>query len=100
VQPDDPYSPGRGRPAEVPGPPAPRPPLSGYEGPPPTTPPPYGWQPERIVEPAPPRRLPAQDHTAIDAAEARARTLTYGVGVVVGAILLIVLCGLCGRALF
>jgi len=74
--------------------------VAVYQGPPPTTPPPPGWHPVRIVEPAPPRRLPPQDHERIDEEEARARTLTQGVGIVVGAILVIVLFALCGRALF
>jgi hypothetical protein len=64
------------------------------------TPPPYAWQPAHVVEPAPPRSLPVQDHPAIDADEARARTLTYGLAAVAGAVLLIVLCALCGRTLF
>jgi hypothetical protein len=69
-----------------------------YQGPPTTTPPPTGWRPARLVEPPPPRRLPAQDHAHIDDEEARARTLTRGVGLVVAAILVIVACVLCGRA--
>jgi hypothetical protein len=52
------------------------------------------------VQPAPPRRLPAQNHGAIDDDEAKARTLTRGLGLLVGAILLILLCALCGRVLF
>jgi len=71
-----------------------------YHGPPPTTPPPSDWRPPHIVEPAPPRRLPAQDHIRIDDEEARARILTRGIGIVVGAILIVVLCALCGREVF
>jgi hypothetical protein len=41
-----------------------------------------------------------QDETAIDEAEDSARTLTYGIGMVAGAILLIVMCLLCSRLLF
>lgn len=52
------------------------------------------------MQPADPRALPAQNHAEIDAQEQSARTVTYGVGLVAGAILLIVLCALCGRALF
>jgi hypothetical protein len=76
--------------------------VSGYayQGPPPMTPPPAGWRPPHIVQPVPPRNLPRQDHGAIDEQEARARTLTQGMAMVAGAILLIVLCALCGRALF
>lgn len=72
----------------------------GYTGPPPNTPPPHDWRPEFIVQPAPPRPLPAQNHAEIDAREQSARTLTYGIGLVAGALLLIVLCALCGRVLF
>jgi len=52
------------------------------------------------VEPLPPRRLPAQDHGAIDEDETKARTLTRGLGLLVGAVLVILLCALCGRVLF
>jgi hypothetical protein len=71
-----------------------------YAGPPPSAPPPPGWRPELVVQPSPPRPLPPQDHADLDAREQSARTLTYGIGLVAGAILLIVLCALCGRALF
>jgi len=71
-----------------------------YDGPPPSTAPPKGWHPPRIVEPAPPRRLPPQDHQRLDEEEARARTFTQGMSLVVGAILLIVLLAVCARALF
>ena len=75
-------------------------PYQGYLGPPPTTAPPSGWQPPHVVQPAPPRRLPEQDHPAIDEDEARARTMTRGLAMVAGALLLVVLCSLCGRILF
>jgi hypothetical protein len=71
-----------------------------YTGPPPTTPPPPDWRPRLLVQPPPPRELPAQDDDALDAQEREARTLTYGVGMVAGAILLVILLVLCGRALF
>jgi hypothetical protein len=51
-------------------------------------------------EPAPPRELPPQDHAELDTAEQSARTVTYGIGMVAGAILLIVMCALCSRVLF
>jgi hypothetical protein len=51
-------------------------------------------------EPAPPRDLPPQDHAELDTAEKSARTITYGIGMVAGAVLLIVICALCSRALF
>lgn len=71
-----------------------------YPGPPPTTPPPKDWRPEFVVQPAAPRQLPGQDHAALDAQERAARTLTHGIGLVAGAVLLVVLCALCARALF
>jgi hypothetical protein len=37
---------------------------------------------------------------AIDEAEGSARTLTYGIGMVAGAIALILMCLLCSRLLF
>lgn len=52
------------------------------------------------IEPPPPRELPPQDHVELDAAEQSARTLTYGVGVLAGVIMLIVICTLCSRMLF
>jgi hypothetical protein len=73
---------------------------SEYSGPPPNIPPPHDWRPEFVVHPSPPRPLPTQDHADLDAREQSARTLTYGFGLVAGALLLIVLCALCGRALF
>jgi hypothetical protein len=53
-----------------------------------------------VVQPQPPRTLPPQDLAALDAQEHEARTITYGIGMVAGAVLLIVLLILCGRALF
>jgi hypothetical protein len=53
-----------------------------------------------LVQPPPPRDLPVQDLETLEVQEREARTLTYGVGMVAGAILLIVLLVLCGRALF
>jgi len=52
------------------------------------------------VEPPPPRALPPQDHGAIDVQEAAARTLTYGIGLVAGAVMLLALCALFARAIF
>ena len=71
-----------------------------YAGPPISAPPPTGWRPTHIVEPSPPRRLPEQDHTGIDAEEARARTFTNTVGIAGGLVLIVVLIVLCGRVLF
>jgi hypothetical protein len=44
--------------------------------------------------------LPAQDLAAIDAAERSARTVTYGIGMVAGALLLVAMCLVCSRLLF
>jgi hypothetical protein len=44
--------------------------------------------------------MPAQDETALDEAESSARTITYGIGMVAGAILLIVMVLLCSRLVF
>ena len=71
-----------------------------YAGPPRATPPPSGWRPPTVAQPPAPRALPAQDEAAIDEAESSARTLTYGIGMVAGAILLIVMCLLCSGLLF
>lgn len=52
------------------------------------------------MEPPPPRALPPQDHGEIDVQEAAARTLTYGIGLVAGAVMLLALCALFARAIF
>ena len=85
-----------------PAPPPVTPPArgSGYQGPPRTDPPPADWRPPTISQPPPPRALPSQDMDALDDAEGSARTVTYGVGLVAGAIALILICLLCGRAIF
>jgi hypothetical protein len=70
-----------------------------YTGPPRSTPPPPDWRPKLLIQPPPPRSLPRQDMDALDAREKEERTLTYGVGLVAGAVLLVVLLILCGRAL-
>jgi hypothetical protein len=48
----------------------------------------------------PPRSLPAQDLPTLEAAEQQARTITYGIAMVTGAIMLVLMLVLCGRALF
>ena len=53
-----------------------------------------------VVQPPAPRRLPPQDVPRLDAEEQAARTLTYGIGMVAGAIMLVLLLILCGRTLF
>lgn len=72
----------------------------GYSGPPRAAPPPADWRPPTISHPPPPRRLPAQDDDALDNAESSARTVTYGVGLVAGAISLVIACLLCSRLIF
>jgi hypothetical protein len=71
-----------------------------YSGPPRSTPPPPDWHPRTLIQAPPPRQLPAQDTQRLDAEERETRTVTYGVGMIAGAVLLIVLFVLCGRALF
>jgi hypothetical protein len=71
-----------------------------YTGPPRTIRPPRGWRPKLLVQAPPPRKLPDQDMEALDSQEREARTVTYGIGMVAAAVLLIVLLILCGRALF
>jgi len=77
-----------------------RDPAAGYQGPPRATPPPPHWRPPTIAQLPPPRALPPQDMDALDEAEGSARTVTYGVGLVAGAIALILMCLLCARTLF
>lgn len=80
-------------------PPGPNP-FTAYSGPPPTNPPPGGWRPPIVATPPAPGRLPAQNHDRIDVEEQAARTLTQGIGLVIGAILLVLMLFLCARALF
>ncbi|GAB3648979.1 hypothetical protein [Glycomyces tarimensis] len=47
-----------------------------YDGPPANVPPPPGWRVESVAIPSEPRRMPQQDHAAIDAAEQRAKLVT------------------------
>jgi hypothetical protein len=79
-----------------PGPSAPVPdPAPAYRGPPRADPPPAHWRPPTVAQPPPP-----QDLDTVDEAEGSARTVTYGVGLVAGAIALILMCLLCARAIF
>jgi hypothetical protein len=71
-----------------------------YTGPPPTTAPPAGWRPPLVVQVPPPRALPPQDLPRLDEAEQQARTLSYGIAMVSGAIIIVLMLVLCGRALF
>jgi hypothetical protein len=52
------------------------------------------------VQAPPPRPLPSQDLPRLDEAEQRARTVTYGVAMISGAIMIVLILVLCGRALF
>jgi len=48
----------------------------------------------------PPRVLPPQDAAGLDEAEHQARTISYGVVMITGAIMLLLIVVLCWRALF
>jgi hypothetical protein len=71
-----------------------------YAGPPRTTPAAPGWRPPTMIQVPRARTLPAQDGDAIDTTEAEALTITYGVGMVAGALALILLLVICGRLIF
>ncbi|UQU65511.1 translation initiation factor 2 [Couchioplanes caeruleus] len=71
-----------------------------YQGPPRPAPASPYWRPPTVSHPPPPRSMPAQDIDALDESEGSARTVTYGVGLVAGAIALILMCLLCARAIF
>ena len=74
--------------------------VRSYSGPPPSNPPPPHWRPNLVTEPLPPGDLPAQDHDRLDVEEQAAQTLTKGIGLVAGAIMLVLLLVLCARAVF
>jgi hypothetical protein len=44
--------------------------------------------------------MPPQDIDALEEAEGSARTVTYGIGLVAGAIAIILMCLLCARVIF
>jgi hypothetical protein len=88
----EPQPPAPSTPAPDPAPP--------YAGPPRTDPPPPTWRPPTVAQPPPPRVLPEQDLQALDESERSARTVTYGIGLVVGAIAVILMCLLCARVIF
>lgn len=71
-----------------------------YTGAPRSAPPPHGWRPPTVVRPAPPRHLPEQDRAALDVEEQAASTLTKGIGLLVGAVMIVGMLILCGRAVF
>ncbi|MEV0897908.1 translation initiation factor 2 [Actinoplanes sp. NPDC049802] len=93
----DPSAESLGRPEPAP---AADPGAPAYPGPPRAEPPPAGWRPPTIAHPPPPRALPPQDMGALDEAEGSARTVTYGVGLVAGAIAVVIICLLCARIVF
>lgn len=86
------------RPAQVPS--SRQAPNVPYTGPPRTEPPPAGWRPQNVIQPAPPRPLPPQDHRRLDTEEQAARTLTKGIGLLAGAVMLVLLIVVCGRWAF
>ena len=98
----DPAAESLGRPdqAEAGRPDRDEPPAPAYSGPPRTDPPAPHWRPPTIAHPPPPRAMPGQDIDALDEAEGSARTVTYGVGLVAGAIAVILVCLLCARLFF
>jgi len=53
-----------------------------------------------VIRPAPPRLLPLQDHPRLDAEEQSAKTLTKGIGLLAGAVMIVLLLVVCGRFLF
>jgi hypothetical protein len=63
-------------------------------------PPPPQWRPAQVVQGPPPRPLPHQNHGRIDDEEARARRVTQIVAGVAGAALLLLMCWVCGAAVF
>ncbi|WP_433792252.1 translation initiation factor 2 [Actinoplanes sp. CA-252034] len=71
-----------------------------YQGPPRADPPPADWRPPTFAHPPSPRQMPPQNFEALDDAEGSARTVTYGIGLVAGAIGLIIVCLLCARLVF
>ena len=80
------------------GPPPER--LVPYAGPPSSAPPRSDWRTPVLREPPAPRSLPPQNLAAVDEAEGAAKTVTYGVGMVAAAIVVILIVVLCGRAIF
>lgn len=92
------------RPAEAtgpePAPPSDHEPATDYTGPPPSAAPPPDWRPMVVNQLPPPRHLPRQDPDRLDADERSARTVTYGIAMIAGAVLVVVSCLLCSRVLF
>ena len=74
-----------------------RPEPAPYAGPPRSQPPPPGWRPPQVVHTPEPRTMPGQDHAAMDDVERSAATITTGIALVSGAVMLVMLLILCGR---
>jgi hypothetical protein len=70
-----------------------------YAGPPRSEPPPRGWRTPTVADPLPPRPLPPQDHDALDAEDQEALRFTYGLGLLAGGIMLVLLFVACARLL-
>jgi hypothetical protein len=87
-------------PADQPGPTPPSSSPPAYTGPPRGQPADASWRLPTVIQVPPARKLPPQDDVVIDVQEQQARTVTYGVGMIAGAIALIVLFILCGRTFF
>jgi hypothetical protein len=79
---------------------APAAPSPSYAGPPRSAPTRPDWRPPTVIAVPHARALPGQDDDKIDQTEAEARTITIGVGMVAGAIALILLAVICGRVIF
>jgi hypothetical protein len=71
-----------------------------YTGAPRSLPPPHGWRPPLVIQPAPPRALPPQDHERLDREDQAATILTKGIGLFAGAVIVTLLMLFCGRILF
>lgn len=71
-----------------------------YTGPPKAPPPPVGWRPPTLIQAPEARVLPTQDLDAIEGEERQAKVTTYGVGMITGAIALLVVFVLCARLVF
>ncbi|MBA3489941.1 MAG: translation initiation factor 2 [Longispora sp.] len=66
-------------------------PGPGYAGPPQSAPPGPDWQPPSLVNVSAPRVLPEQDHEKIDQDELTARSVTFGIGMLSVAAIVILL---------
>lgn len=86
-------------PSLVPPPAAAPPDEPEYQGPPHGAPAPATWSPPVIVPVTPPRDMPGQDHARIDAEERGARTMSQGIGLVAGAVVVILIFVLCARVI-